>query len=111
MYYAKSTGGFYDNQIHATIPADAVEITNEYYQELLAGQASGEVIQADNKGFPRLVPLPEPTPEEMQNQKNAEARSYLASTDWYVVRLVETGVEIPEEIRAARENARLMVVE
>lgn len=36
----------------------------------------------------------------------AEARAYLSETDWYVTRLIETGTEIPEEIRAQRDTAR-----
>jgi len=111
MFYAKSTGGFYDKSIHSVIPSDAVEITKEYYAELMAGQSEGQLIQADNKGFPRLAPYPPPTPEEAQQQRNAEARQHLANTDWYVVRFIETGVEIPDDVRASRENARRMVVE
>lgn len=37
---------------------------------------------------------------------NAEARAYLLSTDWYVVRFAETGVAIPAEIAEARKLAR-----
>lgn len=36
----------------------------------------------------------------------AAAQAYLAETDWYVTRKVETGKEIPEEILAARNAAR-----
>lgn len=41
---------------------------------------------------------------------NAEARKYLADTDWYVIRMQETGVPIPAEILAGREAARARVV-
>ena len=51
-----------------------------------------------------------PTPEQLQAQANAEARAYLASTDWYVVRFAETGVAIPADIAAARQAARESVV-
>jgi hypothetical protein len=112
MFYSKSTNGFYDKAIHADkIPADAVEITAEYHAELMTGQSGGQVIAADNKGFPRLTPPPEPTPEELRNSQNYKARAYLAETDWYVVRFVEAGTPIPEDIRAAREAARALVVE
>lgn len=49
---------------------------------------------------------PPPTPEELQEKTNAEARTYLASTDWYVVRFAETGVAIPDDIMTARKAAR-----
>lgn len=61
------------------------------------------------------IPKPEaekqPTPEEIQAAENKKARAYLNSTDWYVVRKMETGVEIPEDISAARVAARLSIVE
>lgn len=37
---------------------------------------------------------------------NAEARKYLADTDWYVTRLYETGVAVPENVLSARQAAR-----
>lgn len=59
--------------------------------------------------------LPPPTePEfraaEIQRVVSEEARKFLASTDWYVVRKLETGVEIPTEISIARAEARLRVI-
>ena len=46
-----------------------------------------------------------------QEAINKEARDYLASTDWYVVREMETGVPAPQEIKDARQEARLKVSE
>lgn len=39
----------------------------------------------------------------------AEARAYLASTDWYVVRQAETGKPIPEEVSLKRDQARAIL--
>lgn len=44
-----------------------------------------------------------------QEEANRAAREYLASTDWYVVRFMETGVEIPEEVSQARQDAREVI--
>lgn len=45
--------------------------------------------------------------EASQAEKEAqEARNYLASTDWYIIRAFDSGVLVPEEIKAAREAAR-----
>jgi hypothetical protein len=112
MFYSKTTGGFYSREIHGiNIPADAVEITAEQHSELIEGQSQGKRIVADENGRPVLADPPEPTPEEIQAAKNAEARAYLSSTDWYVVRFAETGTEIPEDILAARQAARDSIVE
>lgn len=43
------------------IPKDAVEITSERHRELLAGQAAGKCITADDSGAPVLTD-PEPVP-------------------------------------------------
>lgn len=112
MFYSKSTDGFYSREIHGdNIPADAVEITADEHAALLEGQSAGKLISADKKGRPVLTDPPAPTAAKVQAQKNAEARAYLASTDWYVVRLQETGTPIPSDISAARQAARDSVVE
>lgn len=36
----------------------------------------------------------------------AEAQAYLDSTDWYVIRQTETGVAVPEDVTARRQQAR-----
>ncbi len=55
-----------------------------------------------------FVPEPQPDPQIAINE---EARAYLNSTDWYVVRFAETGVTIPQEILDARQAARYSIVE
>ncbi len=44
-----------------------------------------------------------------QFSQNETAIDYLAKTDWYVVRKVETGLEIPKEVQIARHAARQMI--
>jgi len=36
----------------------------------------------------------------------SELQSYLDATDWYAIRYAETGVSIPEEVRAHRQSSR-----
>lgn len=49
---------------------------------------------------------PPKTAEEIQAEINQEALAYLALTDWYVVRFSETGVSIPDDVKAKRQEAR-----
>ena len=49
---------------------------------------------------------PPPTAEQLQAKTNAEARAYLASTDWSVTRFAETGIEIPADVATKRQTAR-----
>ena len=50
-------------------------------------------------------------PEEQARKEEIEAliaerQAYLDSTDWYVIRYVDTGVAIPVDVRADRQEAR-----
>lgn len=59
MFYSPQTAGFYDPAIHgANIPSDAVEITRELHQALLAGQSVGYVIGSGAGGLPELQDAP-----------------------------------------------------
>lgn len=112
MFYSPETKGFYSSEIHGnSLPADVVEITAEEHAALLDGQSIGKIISADADGRPMLMDPPAPTTEQLQAQINADARAYLASTDWYVLRLQETGQEIPPDVLAERAAARARVVE
>lgn len=66
MKYSAQEKAFYDPAIHgANIPADAVEITREQHQALLAGQAAGQVITSGENGAPVLADPPAPTPQQL----------------------------------------------
>lgn len=54
----------------------------------------------------KVVPVPAPTEEERNAFRIAELQNRLSATDWYAVRYAETGVEIPDEIKAERQAAR-----
>lgn len=41
-----------------------------------------------------------------REKARAEARAYLASTDWLVVRQAETGMPVPDEVAEKRAAAR-----
>lgn len=71
MIYCKN--GFYDEPIDGS-----VEITEEYYRELLDGQSSGLLIIEDESGYPILKEY-EATIEELRAQKLSELRSHDAS--------------------------------
>lgn len=62
MFYSKTTGGFYSLEIHGTsIPEDAVSISSDFYQKLLAGQEDGKQIKSDENGNPFLIDQPDLT--------------------------------------------------
>lgn len=54
----------------------------------------------------QIVRNAEPTADEQAEWRISELESYLNSTDWYVVRRIDTGVEIPPDVDVARQAAR-----
>lgn len=49
IYFAGSSKGFYNSEIHSSIPSDAIEITTEQYIQLLNEQSLGREIVVENK--------------------------------------------------------------
>lgn len=82
IYYSASTLGFYNTEINTEIPSDAVEITEQYYNELINAQSNGKKIELNSEGYPIAVDPPAPTPEEIASQNKATASSLLAASDW-----------------------------
>lgn len=71
MKYWKN--GFYDELVEG-----AVEITEEYYNQLLNGQSAGLLIAESKKGYPILA-IYEPSIEEIRAQKINELSLYDSS--------------------------------
>ena len=87
--------------------------TGEVYaydqEQIDLGLADDKVALTDAEAEAHKNPVP--TAEQLQAQINTEARTYLASTDWYVIRWQENGTPIPEDISTARTEARANVIE
>lgn len=64
MFYSKTTGGFYNNDINGeNIPADAVEITDELHKSLMDGQGTeGKIIVFDEISQLPALATPDPPP-------------------------------------------------
>lgn len=86
-----------DNSLHALSDED---IERGGMDLLPPGSVEIDAIEAEQL---RLACLPVFDP---QIAINAEARAYLTSTDWFVIRQQETGEEIPAEVIAERRAAR-----
>ena len=50
------------------------------------------------------------TAQIAQEKTNAEALAYLASTDWMIIREVDSGVICPSDVKAERAAARAKIV-
>jgi len=63
--YSPSNNAFYDTAINKEIPGDAINITDQAWSDLLAGQAEGKLIACDADMLPCLTDQPLPTAEEL----------------------------------------------
>ena len=99
---------------HCTFEND--EAMNDFIK-LLADQAPWglpERPELNEMGEPTGVTLPaeytieiEDITAQVEQQKiNAEALAYLAETDWLMIRELEIGKAMPEEIKIKRQEAR-----
>ena len=60
--YSPGSGGFFDTEVHDTIPSDAVDVSDEAWLQLLEGQSNGQRIVPDETGAPMLQ---DPEPPEV----------------------------------------------
>lgn len=64
-------------------------------------------VELDYKGEFYLKGYTPAKPQEViDSERIAELEKYLYETNWYAIRYVETGKEIPAEIKTARQAAR-----
>lgn len=86
MFTSKSTRGFYDESIHASMPGDVVEISAENHAELLAAQSEGKIIAWGDDGFPVLIDPPPPSDDELAAVERVWRDQRLSETDGVVTR-------------------------
>lgn len=98
-------GGDYQAQITASMEYLEIEGSPvEIDQEMVKGEY-----------FDKSLAPPEPAQEEPEQQQSEQEKNairiwqltgYLISTDWMIVRKIETGKEIPQDILEKRQSAR-----
>lgn len=84
IYYSKKEGGFFADEIHIDIPADAVEISETRYRSLLNGMAQGRAIVTGANGLPRLGDQPAASAPELAAEARSRRDRMLADSDKYV---------------------------
>ena len=70
ILFSAATGGFYDTDVHAVIPAGAVPVTDARWLELIEGQEAGFEIVADQNGDPQLVQPSPPTAAQLRASRS-----------------------------------------
>ncbi|WP_236183736.1 phage tail assembly chaperone [Pseudomonas protegens] len=79
--YSQSTQTTYIPGLHAAIPADAVEISEELYLSAIGNPAFGKIRAHDEQGLPYLVDAPEALPDPVAQEREWRDAE-LASVIW-----------------------------
>ena len=79
--------------------------TNEQYADFAVYCNENNLIIEDGGDYLESAVFIKPQ-SIINAERIAELQNYLNKTDWNAVRFVETGVEIPEDIKTARQSAR-----
>jgi len=87
MFFAsKSTQGFYNAETASSVPADAVEISELYRNQMVDGERAGRVIAWGDDGVPYLIDPPPPTEEALAVIERRWRDEQLQATDSIVTR-------------------------
>lgn len=113
LFYSASTGGFYDDNIHdkSKIPSDAVTITEDQHQVLLADQSAGKIIVADSKGEPRSKDRPAPTYDELAASARVKRDMLIAGTDHLVMPDYPISTDLLAKVKVYRQALRDITIQ
>lgn len=102
--YSKSKNGFYLSGIHGNkIPSDAVEITDQQYDETCANPSDGTILSSDANGYPiRIVPAAKTNAQLMSEELTALSVSFKASImqinqDWLSASVNDGATEVSKK--------------
>ncbi|HHG1727873.1 TPA: tail fiber assembly protein [Citrobacter amalonaticus] len=112
-YFMSDPIALYDSDITSAIPDTAVEISDEHYEMLIAGQENGKIISADSNGMPVLLEPPPPTQQELIAQaetKKSLLRTYADSEIAWRQDAVDAGIATDEETAALADWKKYRVL-
>lgn len=85
-FYSQSTGSTYLEGVHATMPSDAIEISESVFLKVIANPDPTKVRSHNKNGLPVLIDRPLPTPEELAIPERRWRDAELSLTDSMVAR-------------------------
>jgi len=107
-YFGKVKGtNEYGFDVFKTTFDSYIEMTEKEHDKIIQ-QASEENkwITGDKNGNPILINPIQPTKEKSKGDRLEELDYYLKETDWYVLRYIDEGTPIPDDIKKQRHEAR-----
>ncbi|WP_018609758.1 tail fiber assembly protein [Uliginosibacterium gangwonense] len=108
IYFSASTLGFYDSAINTELPEDAVEISLETRQALMAAQGadSVKIIAADQDGLPIAIDPPAPALDVLAAHARAQRDALIAATDYLLMPDYPVSAARLARIKAYRQALR-----
>jgi len=85
-YYSKTTQTTYLSGIHTEMPADAVEISSQRFEEVITNPTVGKVRSHDANGLPILIDPPGPTPEQLAEAERQWRDGAISQVQWLINR-------------------------
>jgi len=79
-YYSKSTGSTYIAGLHGSMPADAVEISEDLYLSVIGNPASGKARAHDDRGLPYLIDAPVQLPDLQAQEREWRDSELMTAT-------------------------------
>jgi membrane protease subunit (stomatin/prohibitin family) len=104
IFYSPSTKGLYIQGISDVIPVDAIQVSQGLYDHLLEQQELGYEIVYSAGILHAELPTVSQDSVDMSN-----SITYLADTEWYVLRTIETGEPIPSDVVLGRASANAVI--
>ena len=98
---------FYINQIFEGIyPPEAADFCNNSQGTENACYIKEIDPAEDGQRRFQIVPNDPPTEEEIKQEEIRKCQAYLDETDWYVYRAMDTGEQMPADVKQKRQEAR-----
>ena len=114
VFYSAKDNGFYPDDIEFNnLPDDLIEISVDYWQELLNGQNGKKEISSDKNGYPVLVDVAPATAEQLKVIASREKERLMALATVAIAPLqdaVELGIATEEEAAALTERKKYRVM-
>ena len=114
VFYSAKDNGFYPDDIEFNnLPDDLIEISVDYWQELLNGQNGKKEISSDKNGYPVLVDVAPATAEQLKVIASREKERLMALATVAIAPLqdaVELGIATEEEAAALTEWKKYRVM-
>lgn len=93
IYFCAKNNGFYNSELHTSIPEHSIEISQQLYEQLIFGQSNGQTIVTDEQGMPFLIPK-QPSQAHVWNgkewvvdeQKQAELKAEQQAQVWEAIK-------------------------